>query len=155
MLVKCSNVDMKLFLISLYYFLTSVGSIVMFSFLSLILLICATPPPQLFFLLGFFFFFQSILVVFSKNQIFGLCWHFFIAFFFYFVDFYSCLYHFLSSAFFGRVVNCCFLSKDSLNGSLSLIFIFYAFLRYKFKSVHFYLSMVLAVSHYDSVKNIL
>ena len=64
MLLKCSNVDMRLFLISLYYFLTSVGSIVMFSFLFLILLIFATPPPQLFFLLGFFF----VVVVVDLNQ---------------------------------------------------------------------------------------
>ena len=81
MLVKCSNVDMKLFLISLYYFLTSVGSIVMFSFLSLILLICATPPPQLFFLLGFFFFSINFSGLFKEPNFWPLLTFFYCIFF--------------------------------------------------------------------------
>lgn len=114
-------------------------------------------PTTVIFLASFFFF-LSVLVVFSENQIFDFCWLFYCIFFPF------CWFLLLSLPF---SFFCCFLEgwliaglfvffpKGFLNRSLSFIFIFYAFPIYKFKSIHFSLSMVLAVSHYDSFKNIL
>ena len=155
MLLKCSNVDMRFFKISLYYFfnICRVHSNI-FIFIPIITYLWYSPTTVIF--LASFFFLISFSGLFREPNI-WLLLTFLLHFFFLFCWFLLLSLPFSFFCFFleGWLIAVFFFSKGFLNRSLSLIFIFYAFLIYKFKSIHFSLSMVLAVSHYDSVKNIL